>query len=191
MVENKDVGDIATETIVANIATADIVAEAMQEEQSAKAKKKKIIMLKKKKLANTTIEDISEVEKISKMTDKEQKEDLDNKLDKIMEEDGKEKIKKITEERTLREETKTSGSPIEFLGKEISPSTTTLVTTRQIETNVIEINVSFRVKTNVMKEENIVDEVQNVLLYSAPEIATRLKEAITVQDGLIASTRQK
>lgn len=106
-------------------------------------------------------------------------------------EDGRAKAARIQEERDVRMAANVIGPVTVPISEVISPSTTTNVGIQYIDSNTREVTIRFQVKTNVMKEDDIVDEVQGVLLGVAPQIATMLKEVITVEDDLIAATKQK
>lgn len=58
------------------------------------------------------------------------------------------------------------------------------------QTNEREVIVSFRIKTDKLKDEYILDMVNHVLLTAAPEVANVLIEEISVQERLRAATRQ-
>ena len=125
-------------------------------------------MVKAKKLAKTIIEDISEPKQ----------------------EDGRAKASRVRKEAEDRREAKNI-SETAFIGEVLSPATTTETSVQYVDSNTREITIKFQVKTNVIKAEDVIDEVQNVLLVAAPEIAAKLKEVIVIQENLYAATRQK
>jgi len=58
------------------------------------------------------------------------------------------------------------------------------------QTNEREVTVSFKIKTNKLKPEYVIDAVNHVLLAAAPEVANVLIEEISVQERIRAATRQ-